>query len=849
MKKQILLIICLAGLFIVGLSAKENSVLALEEKQNLIDMLRTADFDSTDVCFFKDWDPTTKFKLNCQVEALNNPWKFIDWLGEAEQICSDRLAYSLDSKARETDFDPVFMRSLTSYLDLSTPAADSLGKVLSGKLTSVKIRRPQACFAYWEDCLDALAPKVKTAFGALSSAQLDSLSCWMYQAWEESEDSTAYNRFLRKEGLDKYAGLSTTRAAELLSLIRFDVLAEANLEWQQYVWQLQRSLEKVNFGNKKPVYHQSKWGTMIIGTKGDDHYVNSERLRKNPVCLILDPGGNDTYDCDLFAAQRHPFYLLIDFNGNDVYRNSEVAKGMSVSSGFGTVIDYAGDDIYKYSDFAMSALLGFNSVIDCAGDDYYSTGLFSQAAAMFGISVLQDNEGNDTYTATEFAQGLGGCKGIGLLLDGKGNDVYYCGGKYLHTPLAPFDYRSMAQGFGFGFRSDFAGGIGILYDGEGNDRYSGGVYAQGVAYWYAIGALFDEGGNDYYDAVYYPQGSGIHLANGALIDCSGEDHYYSKHGPGQGNGHDWSVGVFIDQEGNDEYSVEGGNGLALTNSVGIFVDGAGDDKYEYKSSDNYGYANWARETGGIGLFLDAGGKDSYADSLQANDKTWHNGTYGIGRDIKINVPAQTKVEELAEKSVADVDSLASIAVLFDIASEWEVGSAVQRVKLARQHLLKRENEAVPYAVNQKLGTQSGLEYRALEELTKGSALMRASLYSALHDTDSLKVKNAIALIAEQGDSLVVDSIAVFLNQNKYIPACLSALGCVKTEKALLLVKPWLNHPTEKYRYLAARSLKSMNTPEALAELRKLNNDSSFLIKAMVRQLPPTEKSSASQRSQ
>jgi hypothetical protein len=510
---------------------------------------------------------------------------------------------------------------------------------------------------------------------------------------------------------------------------------------------------------------------------------------------------------------------------------------MSVLAGCGTVIDYEGDDIYQYGDFAMSALLGYQVLIDRAGNDIYSTGLFSQAAAMFGISVLQDFEGNDTYTATEFAQGLGGPKGFGLLLDGKGNDVYYCGGKYLHAPLAPFDYRSMAQGFGFGFRPDMAGGIGILYDGEGNDRYSGGVYAQGVAYWYAIGALFDEKGNDYYDAVYYPQGSGIHLANGALVDMEGEDHYYSKHGPGQGNGHDWSVGVFIDKKGNDHYSVEGGNGLGLTNSVGIFVDSEGNDKYEHRNPSNYGFANSARETGGIGLFLDAGGKDVYPDTLQAENKTWLNGTYGIGRDIDLNKPEQTKLDELAEQSIADVDSLASIETLFAIASEWEVGSAAKRVKLARGYLLNREAEAVPYAIENKMATKSGLEYRTLSELATKTETMKTALYAVLHDADSLKVKNAIGLFAEIGDSTAVDSISVFLEQGRYVPAVLSSLGYLKSSRALEMVRPWLSHPTEKYRYIAARSLKAMKTKESLAELRKMANDSSFLIKAMVRQLP------------
>jgi hypothetical protein len=432
---------------------------------------------------------------------------------------------------------------------------------------------------------------------------------------------------------------------------------------------------------------------------------------------------------------------------------------------------------------------------------------------------------------------MGGTKGLGLLIDGKGNDVYYTGGKYLHTPLAPFDYRSMAQGFGFGMRPDLAGGIGILYDGEGNDRYSGGVYAQGVAYWYAIGALFDEKGNDYYDAVYYPQGSGIHLANGALIDGEGEDHYYSKHGPGQGNGHDWSVGVFVDKAGNDEYSIEGGNGLGLTNSVGIFVDSQGDDKYEARNASNYGYANAVRETAGLGLFLDAGGKDTYPDSTKADNKSWQQGTYGMGQDLELNPPPLTKMEELAEQSIADVDSLDSIDKIFAIASEWEVGSAAKRVTLARKYLVNRECDAVPYVLKNKMASDSGLEFRALEELTNKCKLMQTGLYGVLHDADSLKVKNAMALIAELRDSLSIDSISVFLKMNKYIPTTLSCLGAYKTAKALDLIRPWLAHPSEKYRYLAARSLKAMNTTESIAELRKMGNDSSFLIKAMVRQLP------------
>lgn len=811
------------------------------EKQMLVEMLNEQGFGETDLNYLKDWDATTKFKLSCQVEALNNPWKFIDLLDELKHTCSTYKDAVADSSRKEGKLYPFLLLDFARYLDVRFSRVDELDWVSSRlDLSLTTVKKPKDLFKILETQLFDFEPG-KIIDNSLSKAEQDSLSLWMFQSWQESEDSLLYKTFYAERFPNLKKAPSTERAIALLEKIDWNKLNSAWKIWESCCRALENEIRYIKFTNKKPIYYKSKYGMMIIGSKGDDHYTNDKRLKRNPICFILDPGGNDIYDCSLFTDRNHPYYIVIDLKGDDVYRNPGIGRGMSVNNGMGWFHDYAGNDVYQYGDFAQSALLGFQYFRDEKGNDIYSSGLFSQAAAMFGISYLNDNEGNDTYTATEFAQGMGGTKGLGLLLDGKGNDVYYTGGKYLHAPLAPFDYRSMAQGFGFGMRPDMAGGIGILYDGEGNDRYNGGVYAQGVAYWYAIGALFDEKGNDYYDAVYYPQGSGIHLANGALIDMEGEDHYYSKHGPGQGNGHDWAVGVFVDKKGNDHYSVEGGNGLGLTNSVGIFIDSEGNDKYEHRNTSNYGYANSARETGGLGLFLDAGGTDSYPDTTKADNKSWQNGTYGIGRDSELNTPVQTKLQELAEQSVADIDSLATIDILFAIASEWEVGSAVQRVKLAREYLLKRDKEAVPYSIKLKMNTKSGLEYRTLSELVRKSPLMLASLYPVLHDADSLKVKNAIALLSEKADSLALDSLAVFLKQNKYIPSVLSALGSYKTESSLALVKPWLMHHTEKYRYLAARSLKAMNTPQSLALLRDMGNDSSFLIKAMVRQLPAVDK--------
>ncbi len=827
-----------------GLTAKyyATNILSPAETHQLADMLDTAGFDSTDVNFLKDWDPTTQFKLNWQVKALNSPWTFLDLLSGIKDAISYMNPATPDSLILPGNYWPsknrYYMQQFAEFLDMDYQ--DDLIPIhwMRFKEERAKIKSPKDCFEYAEFVMKQTEKSLKDGFRRLNPAERDSLTWWLYSVWQEGQDSLEYKEYYNRIFPVGNPEVSTDAAIRLLKKVDFHALSIAWSDWERAWSVFEYKVDSLDFDLKKPLYHKSKWGVMLIGSKENNQYTKYGILNGEPLCFIIEPGGNDTYDIPISTDWEHPFYVVMDLKGDDVYRNRDIGGNLSVLAGCGWQHDYEGNDMYQGGDCALSARLGYQVSADDKGNDVYSSGLFSQSAAMFGLSVLRDSAGNDTYLSTEFSQGLGGTKGLALLTDFAGNDVYYCGGKYLHEPLAPFDYRSMAQGFGFGMRPDLAGGIGVLYDGEGNDRYSGGVYAQGVAYWYAIGALFDEKGNDYYDAVYYPQGSGIHLANGALVDMEGEDHYYSKHGPGQGNGHDWSVGVFVDKKGNDEYSIEGGNGLGLTNSVGIFVDSEGDDKYEQRNPSNYGFANAARETGGLGLFLDAGGKDVYPDSAKADNKTWQSGTYGIGRDIELNTVQQTKVEALAEQSITDVDSLASIDKLFAIASEWEVGSAAKRVQLAREYLIKRDREAVPYAIKTKLDTKSGLEYRALEELVRKSDLMLPALYPVLHNADSLKVKNAMALIATKGDSLAVDSIAVFLKQNKYIPACLSALGGIRTNKALELILPWTAHHTEKYRYLAARALKANGSAAALQHLRQLKQDSSFLIKAMVRQLPP-----------
>ena len=140
-----------------------------------------------------------------------------------------------------------------------------------------------------------------------------------------------------------------------------------------------------------------------------------------------------------------------------------------------------------------------------------------------GAGLLVDGGGNDLYRLQDYGQGFASVWGYGLLADHAGNDVYYAGGKCIHHPLLPNEYRSFAQGFAIGFRPDCSGGIGFLFDNSGNDFYNAEVFAQATSYWYSLGMIYDGAGNDHYNANQYSQGAGIHLSIGILIDREGDD--------------------------------------------------------------------------------------------------------------------------------------------------------------------------------------------------------------------------------------------------------------------------------------------------------------------------------------
>lgn len=376
-------------------------------------------------------------------------------------------------------------------------------------------------------------------------------------------------------------------------------------------------------------YHFA-WDTPLgkIALKGDgnDTYGPGDYL------LIIDTGGDDTYAAGGGTPDAaHPVSLLLDMGGNDTYRADRYAFGAGIL-GYGFLYDGGGDDSYEIVAYGEgTGVCGVGVLEDLGGQDSFRSVEPSQGAGIWGLGLLTVGKGNTTYRCYALSQGYGGTRGVGILADAHGDDLYECNDTDLRrpSPQTAAHNTSMAQGAGYGRRGHFAGGdglslaggLGLLVDGEGNDRYSGGVFCQGVAYWYALGFLVDMQGSDTYRGAWYSQGACAHYAVAAMVDAAGDDAYTVLDTQGLGHGRDSSVGVFLDARGNDTYIAPCSLGSGNINSVGVFVELAGNDEYQTGVLGQGTQPSPGQLT--LGLFFDGGGTDQLSgDPLEKPNSIW-----------------------------------------------------------------------------------------------------------------------------------------------------------------------------------------------------------------------------------
>lgn len=388
-----------------------------------------------------------------------------------------------------------------------------------------------------------------------------------------------------------------------------------------------------------PIALDTPLGKVVLSGSGDDHYAAADY--PDGVALLVDLGGNDTYEIPAGAATRDlPVSVLVDVAGQDQYRyaehadpadqaprlpsdgsgrlggagrgrtNSRTGRQGSGLLGIGLLFDL-GQGADRYRSLALSqgsAVLGVGVLYDEGGDDDYRAEVASQGAAAFGIGLLIDKGGRDAYRSYSFSQGFGYTGGVGALVDGGGDDLYFVdpgdptvkadperldvGGDplYASAQLPDSGNNSMSQGCGFGRRADgipdhvfLPGGHGLLYDRGGNDRYLASVFAQGSGYYRGIGVLYDGAGDDVYEGLWYVQGAAAHVSIGVLLDEKGSDRYnptFPIRATSIGTSNDFSVGLHADLGGDDQYKAPGlslGSGYAQ--GLGILINAGGNDSY------------------------------------------------------------------------------------------------------------------------------------------------------------------------------------------------------------------------------------------------------------------------------
>lgn len=378
-------------------------------------------------------------------------------------------------------------------------------------------------------------------------------------------------------------------------------------------------------------------GLILVGGKGPNVYD-----LKQPVALILDLGGDDTYKGTVAATtdKDHPLGLVIDLAGNDTYQPGPF--GLAAGRfGVGILADLAGKDTYQLS--AGCGGVGFAGIgllYDAAGDDRYTGTRFCLGAALCGAGLLYDAAGNDSYDAHHYSLGLGAPGGVGVLVDRTGDDTLRCGFKVpsgynvAHKGIQPSDPRFQYDAFGLGmgvgrrlypptkggFQLELSGGIGMVVELAGDDTYWGSNFAFGMGYFFGAGALLDLAGNDTYNSARYAHGSGAHLGQGLFLDYAGADTYKST-GPTWSGGSAWdhSQCLFVDAAGNDTYDWKktAGLGIAQGKSWGVCCELAGDDTYAVRQGP-------ARATPPcLSVFVDVAGNDNYQN---VGNKKAQNGT-------------------------------------------------------------------------------------------------------------------------------------------------------------------------------------------------------------------------------
>lgn len=164
------------------LVGKSWALLSPAETQELQQMLETAGLEPASLCFEKDWDLSTKYKLDWQLRQLQDPWQALEDLQELRETC--RLEGSASVPGLLRDLGGIAFNLDSGAFTSLYPAAKSM---FDGQLAT-QVKKPEQIFPWLESSLDYLERELAPAFANLSPQEKKMLLSFWHWQFIESED-------------------------------------------------------------------------------------------------------------------------------------------------------------------------------------------------------------------------------------------------------------------------------------------------------------------------------------------------------------------------------------------------------------------------------------------------------------------------------------------------------------------------------------------------------------------------------------------------------------------------------------------------------------------------------------
>ncbi len=557
------------------------------------------------------------------------------------------------------------------------------------------------------------------------------------------------------------------------------------------VEQVRPELEAAARKTTAPLSMKIRLNGLVVDIGGIENNVHEAK----DAVISIDLGGDDIYR-GRHAAGIGYSSVLIDLGGNDTFDLPDLNLGCGIL-GVGLAFDYGGHDLFRTKSLSLGCgLAGVGALYREGGKDTYESISLSQGFGEFGIGILEDTAGDDRYDLSYNGQGAGRTGGIGWLDDLKGDDVYRAGGLILNSPLFENVHYSNAQGYGSGYREDTggtSGGIGMLTDFEGDDSYLGETYCQAASYWFSIGTLFDESGNDTYSAYHYAQASAMHMTSAYLFDLAGDDAYVVKFGAGQSIGHDYGVSFLLDRAGMDLYaSHDSRPATGNANGLAIFIDAAGDDRYFGAPA----AGNPARGSGSLAVFCDLGGSDIYSRGLN-DDQATAGESWAVAVDepsALTSAPAAPtdgsgEIQKPVPGSIP-APSDEALALLYRKATQWGVGTALKEVAESNAHLIGIGLPAVKWMIDKRLATASRLEVRSFVAVINGVGPEARALIAPKVASDNLdEARVALGIVMDGNMKQAAPYIPIALSKPQLARSAARAAGVLGSRESVATLLP------------------------------------------------------------